>query len=324
MVKKIFLSLIIIVFVGKLSAQQSFLTRSDTLNKKRVKLLNLGCGIGYSSSMYGLNTLWYNQYPRSKFHFFDDRREWLDMDKFGHTLVAYQVANILTSSYQWTGMSKRKSMWHAVFWSTLFQTTIETFDGFSAEWGFSLGDFASNTTGTGLAIVQELIWKEQKILFKASSTPKNYPNTPITSTDGLHTTTLSTRTTDLFGTIYPQTFFKDYNAATYWASFNINSLTGNKKFIPNWLNIAIGYSTENVFGGYSNQWKGKSGETYVLDANLYPRYRQYFLSLDIDLSRIKTKSKFLNSALRFVSWVKVPAPALEFSQGKFQFKPLMF
>ncbi|NJN35307.1 MAG: DUF2279 domain-containing protein, partial [Saprospiraceae bacterium] len=46
-----------------------------------------------------------------------------------------------------------------------------------------------------------------------------------------------------------------------------------------WLNIALGYSVENVFGAYSN---------YQPARNL-TRYRQYFLSFDIDLSKIKIK-----------------------------------
>ena len=47
-------------------------------------------------------------------------------------------------------------------------TTVEVFDGFSSEWGFSWGDMLANTTGTTLYISQELLWKEQRIVPKFS------------------------------------------------------------------------------------------------------------------------------------------------------------
>ncbi len=324
MVKKILQCFLIFLITSNVVAQNNFLTPSDTLNHKRVRMLNIGCAIGYSASMYGLNTLWYNQYPRSGFHFFDDRREWLDMDKAGHFTTAYEVANILSTAYGWAGMNRRKSIIYGTAIGTIFQTTIEVLDGFSSEWGFSISDFTSNTAGSALFIGQELLWRDQRIVLKISNMPRTYPNTIVPSTDGSATTTIANRATDLYGTLYPQTFFKDYNAAIYWASFNINSFTGKSKVIPNWLNIAIGYSGENMFGGYKNEWKNKDGAVFILDPIAYPRYRQYFLSLDIDLSRVKTKSRFVNSLLRFVSYVKIPAPSLEYSQDGFKFHPLMW
>ena len=48
-----------------------------------------------------------------------------------------------------------------------FLTAIEVLDGFSDEWGFSLGDFAANA-GTGFLVGQELLWKEQRIVLKYS------------------------------------------------------------------------------------------------------------------------------------------------------------
>src|ERR1043166_9398894 len=38
----------------------------------------------YSGSLLALNQLWYKDYPRRSFHFFDDNNEWLQMDKCGH------------------------------------------------------------------------------------------------------------------------------------------------------------------------------------------------------------------------------------------------
>jgi hypothetical protein len=45
--------------------------------------------------------------------------------------------------------------------------------------------------------------------------------------------------------------------------------------------------------------------------------RQYFLSADVDLERIPTKSKGLRTLLLVLNCVKVPLPALEFrSDGR--------
>ena len=55
------------------------------------------------------------------------------------------------------------------------------------------------------------------------------------------------------------------------------------------------------------------------------RFRQYFLSPDLDLTRIKTKSKVLRTVLFVLNGVKVPMPALEFrSNGKFVAHGLYF
>lgn len=49
------------------------------------------------------------------------------------------------------------------------------------------------------------------------------------------------------------------------------------------------------------------------------RYRQYLLSLDIDWTKIKTKSKFLRVILQGLTFVKLPFPTLEYnSKGRFK------
>ena len=42
--------------------------------------------------------------------------------------------------------------------------------------------------------------------------------------------------------------------------------------------------------------------------------RQYYLSFDLDLRRIKVKNDFLRTVLHTISFIKFPAPALEFNQ----------
>ncbi|MEZ5059743.1 MAG: hypothetical protein R2879_22140 [Saprospiraceae bacterium] len=86
----------------------------------------------------------------------------------------------------------------------------------------------------------------------------------------------------------------------------------DKSSFPKWLNIAVGYGAGNLFGGYANEWTDDTGNRFVLNANEFPRYRRYMLSLDIDLSKIRTNKKWLNTLFKTLNWIKIPAPALEF------------
>ena len=45
--------------------------------------------IGYTGTMVVLNNLWYKDYPRSSFHWFNDNQQWLQMDKMGHACLLY-------------------------------------------------------------------------------------------------------------------------------------------------------------------------------------------------------------------------------------------
>nr|MBA2745208.1 DUF2279 domain-containing protein [Flavisolibacter sp.] len=90
-----------------------------------------------------------------------------------------------------------------------------------------------------------------------------------------------------------------------------------------WLNLAIGYGAEGMFGGYENIGFDKNGNLNF-DRRDIPRTRQWYLSPDIDLTRIKTNSKFLRSAFYVLNMVKIPAPALELSNKKLKLNLVTF
>jgi hypothetical protein len=55
------------------------------------------------------------------------------------------------------------------------------------------------------------------------------------------------------------------------------------------------------------------------------RYRQWFFSLDVDMSKIKTKRKFLKGLFSVLNAVKIPFPALEYSRvNHFKLNPIYF
>ena len=68
-------------------------------------------------------------------------------------------------------------------------------------------------------------------------------------------------------------------------------------------------------GGYFKEpWE-------VIDAR---EYRQIYLSLDIDLSQIKTRKPWLKFLLGSINLIKLPMPALRYDRNGFRAIPLHF
>ncbi len=265
--------------------------------------------VAYSGALISLNELWYKQYPRTSFHFFNDVNEWQQMDKAGHMFTAYFEADWIHGITRWTGMNRKSSILTSALIATGLQATVEALDGFSSQWGFSVYDFATNIGGSSLWAVQQMVWDEQRVRMKVSSTYRTYPDEIVYGYPS-QTTTLNKRTDDLFGENILESFLKDYNAQTIWLSVNIQSFLPEESKFPKWINIAFGYGAENMFGGFENKWK-IDDTTYELSDARYPRYRQWYISPDIDLSKIPIKSKPLKTLVYMANIFKIPAPALE-------------
>lgn len=298
-----------------------------SFDKRRLQL-GAGAGIAaYSGISIALWNAWYKNYPTGKFRLFNDWREWNGMDKAGHLFSNYTICQYAFQGARWTGMQRSPAHWAAIVAGVGIMTTIEVMDGFSEQWGFSLGDMAFNTLGAGLFAGQELLWQEQRIRMKVSGIRPDYSLEPLYSADGSETSTIDEHAAGLYGTNFFQVILKDYNALTVWASFNISSFSGNKsggKF-PAWLNLALGYGAGNIYGAYYNSWVGGNGAGFSLDPGLYPRHRQFYLSPDIDWSRIPVRRPWVRFALGALNWIKIPAPALEFnSLGKARWHLLHF
>jgi uncharacterized protein YfiM (DUF2279 family) len=292
---------------------QSFFTPADSFDNRRFWIATGITTVAYTATVIGLNEIWYKQYPRSEFHFQNDWGEWHNVDKMGHLFTSYLYSSWVSDIARWTGIESKKADWIGVGTSLLFQTTIEVMDGFSDRWGFSWSDMAFNVAGAGLYIGQQRLWNEQRILLKFSSTPVSHPDYIVTSEDGQSVMTLNQRADDLFGTGYFERLLKDYNAQTIWASVNIYSFLREESRFPKWLNVAFGYGAYNMYGGYENKWE-KDGAHYTLDGETFPRYSQYYLSVDVDLSKIRTKSPFLRTLLGILNVIKIPAPAIQFNK----------
>ena len=177
--------------------------------------------------------------------------------------------------------------------------------------GLELGDFSANIFGSGLFVAQELAWDDQRIRLKFSSHYRNYGDPE-----------LDKRADELFGTSWAERILKDYNAQTYWASVNLRSFFPKSK-LPPWLAVAVGYGADGMFGATENIATDDSGSVYF-DRTDIKRYRQWFLSPDIDFTKIKTNKKGVRILFKVLSAFKLPAPSLEFSNGKFKVNALHF
>ena len=292
---------------------QQFFIPSDSLNK--IRLYAAG-GLGLSVYGFGsaaLYNAWYKNHEQSQFHLFNDAKEWQQMDKMGHIFSAYFEANWTYELAKWTGLSKKQAMWSAFTTSSLIQLSIEMMDGFSAKWGFSIPDMAANLTGSGLFLIQQHYWNEQILKMKFSTSYRYYSCSPIHAVNSERISSLKLRAKQLYGQQLGERILKDYNAQHYWLSINLEALTpGNQSWLPDWLDLSLGYSADNLFGGFDNNWIDNDA-LYILDELSYPRYRQYFLSFDIDFNRIKVKNPALKTFFKMIQIVKVPFPGIEYN-----------
>jgi len=292
---------------GFLQAQTDSPALSDKspCSKKKLGWLIAGETVTYGTAMGLLYTTWYKDYPSASLHSFDDWPEWNQMDKAGHLTTGYYLSAVSFSLYHdIAGVDEKKSTWIGAGQSLFILTSLEMFDGFSSGWGFSWSDMGFNTLGCGLFALQQNKWHEQRIRLKFSA----------------HHTNLAKFRPELLGKNSAERLLKDYNGQTYWLSTNIHSfLKKESEFIP-WLNVAIGYGADGMLGGRENPLLNEAGELMPVTE----RYRQFYFSLDADLSKIKTKSKFLKTTLRILNLIKIPFPALEISNGSAKMQWLYF
>lgn len=263
-----------------------FLTPSDSLHSSRKTKVYIAESIVLGGTLLGLNQLWYKDYPKSSFHFINDNKEWMQMDKIGHMYSSYHLGRVGAEMLAWSGASKKEQLIYGATLGLGFLTVVEVFDGFSQEWGASTGDMIANVSGTALYVSQELLWKEQRITPKFS----------------FHQTQYAALRPKTLGDGFQEELLKDYNGQTYWLSFNINSFV-KKSVIPKWLNFALGYGAEGMLYGTSEE---------ALKNNFSQQsFRQFYLSFDVDLTKIETKSHFLKSIFSIFNTVKFPAPTLQ-------------
>ena len=286
--KKLLIFLFFTPFFFGQTTISSFLKPSDTLNIPRRNAVVISELALSGSALLALNQLWYANYAKSDFKTINDNAEWLQVDKAGHVFSAYHIGNASSNGLKWSGVSRKNQLIYGATSGFVFLSAVEIMDGYSKNWGFSIGDLVANATGTTLLIAQELLWKEQRIVPKFS----------------FHTTPYASARPNVLGSSVAEQLLKDYNGQTYWLSANIHSFSKTSK-IPKWLNLAVGYGGEGMITG-NDQFVNS---IFLPEAT---RKRQFYVSLDVDLTKIETKSRVLKTFFSLFNTLKVPAPTLEF------------
>jgi len=250
----------------------------------------------YAGSLYGLSKTWYKN-PLTRFKIADDTHEWKQIDKIGHLYTSYQISRHTAELYKKTGISKKQAILYGAISGFFFQTPIELLDGFSPDYGFSPGDMTANLIGPVIFVTQYALWDETRIQPKYS----------------FHFTSLASVRPELLGRNPSEQWLKDYNGQTYWFSSSPRSFFPASSW-PAWLCISVGYGVQDMVAADSRQ---------SMELGYLP-YRQYYLSLDVDFTKIKTRSRLIKTVAFMLNTLKIPAPAVAFSRKGILFKPFYF
>ncbi len=249
----------------------------------------------YGVTLFGLNQLWYQNADQQSFRFFNDNREWKQVDKMGHFFSGFYFSYGTSRALKWCNIPNRKADLAGAITGFAVMLPIEIMDGFSDAYGASSGDLIANASGSLLYLGQARLWDEVRIYPKYS----------------FHHTDFARQRPNVLGDSFFSEALKDYNGQTYWLSIDVD------KFVhfPKWLNFAVGYGAEGMVYARDHQ---------NIESGFGDPYRQYYLSIDFDLTAIRTRSKFLKTMLFLANMLKLPSPALELSRGAVRFRPLAF
>ena len=287
------LSLLLLIATDSPSQDSSFFQ-----NKKKYLVIT-STSAAYTGSLLYLQKIWYKPYHTTSFHFFNDNAEWSKMDKLGHSFTAFYATHYLKNLYKWAGISN-PSIW-ASLTSFSYLLTIEILDGYSTGWGFSWGDFSANILGLILFQAHQLT-SSPLFTIKFSYFPTSYPSF----------------NPSLLGQSTLEQLIKDYNGQTYWIS--ISPFYKWKKNME-WFCLSFGYGIDGYIGARSNIYYKNN---HLMDYTSIPRQQQWYLSIDVDLSKIKPKKVWLNNLLHTLNFIKIPAPAFEWKGNNLYFRPFLF
>jgi hypothetical protein len=264
---------------------QGLLNPDETFNNSRFNAVVICEAVVATIATIGLQYLWYKEFPRSHFHFFNDNKEWLGMDKLGHATTAYNIAAAQYDLMRWSGVDSHSALLIGGLTGLGFLTMIEIMDGFSGGWGFSPGDMMANVFGSSLFMVQQSYWHQQRIQLRYS----------------FHQSPYAKYNPAILGKNFVQQLLKDYNGQSYWFSFNISSFVGSENNFPKWLNADFGFGAEGMIGATNNP-------SSVNDITIPAFVRQRKILFGAGAAFAKPDQ------IPFPSWIntlRIPTPVLE-------------
>jgi len=235
----------------------------------------------------------------SKFKFQEDGNYALYLDKPGHVFSSYYASYFMTDAFLTSGLNYDTSMLLGGLMGFGYTLYIEILDGYGTNWGFSASDMIANTLGSGLYLAQNYVPFLQNFQMKFSYWPSEWHGD------------VSRKPHDFF--------VDDYSSQTFWLSMNLHDILPEeaRDYWPDWLNVAMGYAARNLCDG-ADPTLDCSYSTYSMLSDQYGGaifgQRRIILALDYDLQRIIPEGPhWLNWLVQTVNFVKLPAPAIEYS-----------
>lgn len=271
----------------------SFAQEQDSVDfSKKKKNFILKSSALYTTGMTALSVIWYKESPES-FRWFNDAKEWKQMDKAGHFYSSFQLAWQVERSMKVAGYSSKQAAHWGSALSFIALSSIEILDGFSPNYGASFSDIGSNLAGS---------------LFYLAQYKRNNPL--IVPKFSFRRTPWASKRPELLGSNLAEEILKDYNGQTYWLSLDMDQISS----LPKWINFSLGY------GAYGMKF---ARDEENLAEGINP-YRRWFLGMDIDLSHVRSRHRFIRSLLSVTRFIRLPAPSFEYTKGRLHFRPLCF
>jgi len=270
-----FTALLLVVMLRPVSSIAAPPADSAGVRPWRVALVAGGLAATITAIHFYQQSGWWKD-NRAPFHFREDLKYGLNVDKLGHIYGGIAAAYVFRKSFDWAGMNDKESLWYGSGASLLFQTYVEIEDGFST-WGFDRVDWASDLTGALLPIGQYYWPPLREFALKFSYHKSNLINEPggVGFKGQKHI------------------LFDDYEGQTIWFAFNVRSMMPQsvETVWPAWLWLTVGYGGRDI-------------------ASTNP-YKVYYLSFDLDMTKIIPQdTAFLRTLSECLNFFHLPLPAV--------------
>ena len=251
---------------------------SNRINPTRLAIVG-GTLLGGMAAIhiYQSNGWWKDN--RRSFHFQEDLKYGLWVDKVGHFYGSTALSFVFRKSFEWANVPEEKALFWGSGSAALFQLYVEMEDGFS-EWGFDRVDFAFDMAGAAWPIAKYYSPFLQNFDFKFSY----HPSAELHGSGGV----------GFKG--QKHIIFDDYEGQTLWLSMKMENLLPESiaEYWPDFLCLAIGYGARDIVSA--------------------DPHGAVFVGFDLDFTRIiPNTSPFLRTLGEALNFIHFPAPAVRLS-----------
>jgi hypothetical protein len=237
-----------------------------------------GALLGLAATMTLYQQAWYPDSTVGPFNFQIDWGYSKQFDKAGHVFAGWMSSYCSHEAFIASGMSKEDAALYGALGGLLFQTIIETQDGFHTNYGFDWTDQGANIIGCAYFYAQRTIPELQNFNLKWSVGESG--RDPARDA----------------AQIRSRIIVDDYDRQNVWLSAKVHNLLPEhlRSYWPRWLQLAIGYGAKDV------------------ELTGYEAYRTVHLSLDYDLvALLPDMGSFGNWLVQGLNNFHLPAPALQ-------------